>query len=91
MESQPQNILSPMQIYIVFIADYCQDKMKTNEMMHVVASHLHLHSLLTLNGPIATKVVCFFHLLKCLSSIYGKQCGSRSDCSYRVHAVFFYT
>ena len=35
-------------------------------------------------------------LLKCLSSLYGKQCGPRSDCSYRsslfwVHAVCFYT
>ena len=53
-------------------------------------------SVLTLNAPIATKVVCFSHLLKCLRSLYGKQCGPRSDCSYRsslfwVHAVFFYT
>ena len=51
---------------------------------------------LTLNAPIATKVVCFSRLLKCLSSLYGKQCGLRSDCSYRsslflVHAVCFYT
>ena len=51
---------------------------------------------LTLNAPIATKVVCFSCLLKCLRSLYGKQCGPRSDCSYRsslfwVHAVCFYT
>ena len=51
---------------------------------------------LTLNAPIATKVVCFSRLLKCLRSLYGKQCGPRSDCSYRsslfwVHAVCFYT
>ena len=51
---------------------------------------------LTLNAPIATKIVCFSHLLKCLSSLYGKQCGPRLDCSYRsslfwVHAVCFYT
>ena len=50
---------------------------------------------LTLNAPIATKDVCFSHLLKCLRSLYGKQCGPRSDCSYRsslfwVHAVCFY-
>ena len=38
---------------------------------------------LTLNAPIATKVVCFYRLLKCLRSIYGKQCGPRTDCSYR--------
>ena len=50
---------------------------------------------LTLNVPIATKVVCFSRLLKCLRSLYGKQCGPRTDCSYRssllcVHAVCFY-
>ena len=53
-------------------------------------------TVLTLNEPIATKVVCFSHLLKCLRSLYGKQCGPRSDCSYRsslfwVHPVCFYT
>ena len=51
---------------------------------------------LTLNAPITTKVVCFSHLLKCLRSLNGKQCGPRSGCSYRstllwVHAVCFYT
>ena len=51
---------------------------------------------LTLKAPIATKVVCFSRLLKCLRSLYGKQCRPRSDCSYRsslfwVHAVYFYT
>ena len=53
-------------------------------------------NILTLNVPIATKVVCFSRLLECLRSLYGKQCGPRSDCSYRsslfwVHAVCFYT
>ena len=48
------------------------------------------------NAPISTKVVCFSRLLKCLRSLYGKQCGPRSDCSYRsslfwFHAVRFYT
>ena len=38
-------------------------------------------SQLTLNAPIATKVVCFSRLPKCLRSLYGKQCGPRSDCS----------
>ena len=38
---------------------------------------------LTLKAPIPTKVVCFSRLLKCLRSLYGKQCGPRSDCSYR--------
>ena len=36
----------------------------------------------TCNAPIATKVVCFSRLLKSLRSLYGKQCGPRSDCSY---------
>ena len=49
---------------------------------------------LTLKAPITTKVVCFSRLLKCLRSLYGKQCGPRSDCSYRsslfwVHTVCF--
>ena len=39
--------------------------------------------LLTLNAPITTKVICFSRLLKCLRSLYDKQCGPRSDCSYR--------
>ena len=36
---------------------------------------------LIVNAPIATKVVCFSRLLKCLRSLYGKHCGPRSDCS----------
>ena len=53
-------------------------------------------TMFTLNAPIATKFVCFSRLLKCLGSIYVKQCGPRSDCSYRsslfwVHAVSSYT
>ena len=36
---------------------------------------------LNLNAAIATKVVCLSRLLKCLRSLYGKQCGPRSDCS----------
>ena len=39
--------------------------------------------LLTLNGPITTIVVCFSRLPKCLRSIFGKQCGPRSDCSIK--------
>ena len=51
---------------------------------------------LTLNAPIATKVVCFSRLPKCLRSLYGEPCGPRTDCSYRsslfwVHTVCFYT
>ena len=42
-----------------------------------------LFAVLTLNAPIATKIICFSCLLKCLRNLYGKQCGPRSDCSYR--------
>ena len=50
---------------------------------------------LTLNAPITTKVVCLYRLLKCFWSLYAKQYGPRSDCSYRsslfwVQAVCFY-
>ena len=43
------------------------------------------------------KVFCFSRLLTCLRSLCVKQCGPRSDCSYRsslffwVHAVCFFT
>ena len=55
---------------------------------HMVGAQLSVHKhnfniVLTLKAPIAKKVICFFRLLKCLRSIYGKQCGPRSDCSYR--------
>ena len=59
--------------------------------------HIELHSCivnqyrndkrcLTLKAPIATKVICFSHLLKFLRSLYDKQCGPRSDCSYTLFA-----
>ena len=35
------------------------------------------------HAPIPTKVICFSRLLKCLRSLYSKQHGPRSDCSYR--------
>ena len=55
-----------------------------------------VQTFITLNAPIATKEVCFSHLLKCLRSLCGKQCGPRSDCSHRssliwVLDVCFYT
>ena len=46
---------------------------------------------LTLKAPIATKIVCFSRLLKCLRSLYGKQCGPRSDCSYRRSLFWVHT
>ena len=51
-----------------------------------------LCSVLILNAPIATKVVCFSRLPKCLRSLYGKQCGPRSDCSSVLgpHCLFLY-
>ena len=47
-----------------------------------ISSLLRVKLILTLNAPIATKVVCFSRLLKCLRSLYGKQCGPSLDCSY---------
>ena len=41
----------------------------------------HVGNYQTFKAPIATKVVCFSRLLKCLRSLYDKQCGPRSDCS----------
>ena len=46
---------------------------------------------LTLKTPIATKVVCFFRLPQCLRSLYSKQCGPRSDCSYRSSLFWVHT
>ena len=39
--------------------------------------------MLTLNAPIATNVVCFSRLLKCLSSLYGLQCGPNQTAPIR--------
>ena len=47
--------------------------------------------ILTLNAPNATMVVCYSHLLKCLRSPYGKQCGPSSDCSYRSSLFWVFT
>ena len=44
-------------------------------------------SLLVSMVPVATKVICFSCLLKCLRSLNGKQCGSRSDCSLKEQSV----
>ena len=38
---------------------------------------------LTLKGPITQKFVWFSCMLKCFRSLYDKQSGPRSDCSYR--------
>ena len=49
--------------------------------------------LITLNAPIATKVICFSRLLKCLRGLYGKQCGPRLDCEQSVlgpHCLLLY-
>ena len=66
------------------------------EVVKIETSRYASCSELTLNAPIAIIVVYFSRLLKCLRSLYGKQCGPRSDCSYRsslfwFHAVCFYT
>ena len=49
---------------------------KVNSGAHLEVSVNHAGNLnLTLNAPIATKVICFSRLLKCFRSLYGKQCG----------------
>ena len=56
---------------------------KLNKDLFLLQSQLENEKVRNLNAPMATKVVCFSRLLKCLRSLYGKQCGPRSDCSYR--------
>ena len=51
--------------------------------VHKTHSRIKVLYVLTLKAPITTKVVCFSRLLKCLRCLYVKQCGPRSDCSYR--------
>ena len=60
-------------VYLIFI--FCQQLSSCPIFLQIYKI------ILTLYTPIATKVVCFSHLLKCLISLYGKQCGPRSDCS----------
>ena len=62
---------------------HCDDVMTFKSLQRTLFC---FENVLTLKAPIATKVVCFSHLLTCLRSLYGKQCGTRS-----VHAVGFYT
>ena len=62
-------------VYLIFI--FCQQFGSRSIFLQIYKI------ILTLNVPIPTKVVCFSHLLKCLRSLYGKQCEPRSDCSYR--------
>ena len=76
---------------IIVILKWCYHKMS-----YLSKFRIFWENILTLNAPIATKFICFSCLRKCLRNFYGKQCGPRSDCSYRsslfwVHAVFFYT
>ena len=71
---------------LLYSNNFLHKKLKTEEVMEA----------LTLKVQITTKVICFSCLLKCLRSLYVKQCGLRSDCSYRsslfwVQAVCFYT
>ena len=60
---------------------------KTRGTVATSTHDLHVSFLLTLNAQIATNVVYFSRLLKCLRSLYGKQCGPRADCSY-IGAVY---
>ena len=86
--SERERIDKLMQVSYYFVVENALDKLNI-----VLATMLYR---LALNAPIATKVVCFSRLLKCSRSLYGKQCGPRSDCSYKsslfwVYAVCFYS
>ena len=50
-----------------------------------------IRMILTLKAPIATEVVCFTRLLKCLRNLYGKQSGPWSDCSNRTSLVWIHS
>ena len=85
-----QNLLIPC------LSSNCMLSSNAQQWCKVLCKSLTTNTFLTLNAPIATKVVCFSHLPECLRSLYGKQCGPRSDCSYRsslfwIHAVCFNT
>ena len=49
---------------------------REKEVLHITICSM--RRVKTLKVPIATKVVCFSCLLKCLRSLFGKQCGPRS-------------
>ena len=65
------------------ITDFKNNIKNSDVSHHCIMAGNSVSIVLTLNQPIATKVVCFSRLLKCLRSLYGKQRGPRSDCSYR--------
>ena len=80
--------------HILQVYEKFKGKLTTKHDMYV--AQCEMDNKLTLKAPITTKVVCFSRLLKCLRSLCGKQCGPRSDCSYRsslfwIQAVCFYT
>ena len=59
----------------------CKGSWWYNKVVETLHFEPHLRNwirVLTLNAPIAIKVVCFSHLLKYLRSLNCKQCGSRS-------------
>ena len=69
--------------HLIFVASKFGDFKRLTYWHSLILALSQLNAFLTLNPPIRTKVVCFSRLLKCLRSLYGKQCGPRSDCSYR--------
>ena len=68
---------------LVKLSSYLQQTTLADDIFRCIflKNSCEVSSLLTLNALVATKVVCFSGLLKCLRSLYGKQCGPRSDCS----------
>ena len=72
--AQGHNIVTPLAVGLEQATLRSPAKLSTNRS----ALHLLNPDVLSLNVPIARKVVCFSRLPKCLRSLYGKQCGPRS-------------
>ena len=63
------NMQASVGFHCMHMGTFCRVEFNVNVTDHKI--------MLTLNVPIAIKVVCFSRLLKCLRSLYGKQCGPR--------------
>ena len=83
-------LVQPRKILPYITENLLMGRKESNQTKLNLSSHISMSNL-TLNAPITTKGVCFSRLLKCLRSLYGKQCGPRSDRSslFWVHAVCY--
>ena len=65
----------------IFIVKTKLNSTFTNDLKrkYFFSKNVHSYRVCSFNATIGKKVVCFSRLLKCLRSLYGKQCGPRSD------------